>query len=321
MSFKKLMQEKGPEMVKAAAKEVEAKNKSHNSLHPKALSKENANILLQRLQEENKITIHVPISKILLEDNIRHQFSPQSIKELADSIKDVGLLHSVVLHLVEKNGEYYFNCVSGKRRILAAESLGLEKIDADITLSKDPVESLYVGAIANLHENVFWLDSSLLYEHLFQHGHSDEQIASRVKVNPRTVGWLKRMAKMSTTCKELARAHQELFTSTWAQQVARHGELPNAEHLEMHMRQMISQKRSWHKVHEELKDRTGSSSVDKSDAVMEIHKTINSYSAGELKNIKKLFDELATSGYLTKSALKKIHAEFFSDVNSNKISS
>lgn len=102
-------------------------------------------------------------------------------------------------------------------------------------------------------------------------GHIDDKIAARVKVNPRTVGWFRRLAGMSAVCQELAYAHPELFNSRWAQQVARHGELPTGDRLEQHMCQMIAQKRTWHTIHEATKERAGASGVDKSDAVVAAH--------------------------------------------------
>ena len=317
MSFKKIMQEKGPEMVRAAAKETEnSKHRESKNLDPKAISPESASQIFKEIKENGKMTTSVPLSKIIVDENVRHQFSQESIKELGESLKDVGLLHNIILHLVEQKGNFYFHCVSGKRRVLAAESIAWKEIEATVTSVEDPVEALYIGAIANLHEQVFWLDNSILYSKLHLQGNTDDQIAARVKVNSRTVGWFRRLAKMSINCQSLAYAHPDLFNSRWAQQVARHGELPAAELFEQHMRQMVVQKRTWHTVHNEIKERVGASSVDKSDAIVKAHKVITNFNSEHLNQTQNFLKSLAQSGFLTQTALKKIQSEFFKETPS-----
>ena len=312
MNLQKKMIEKGPEMVRAAAKEIEqSKHKDQTSSDPKAISKQAAAQIIEEIKLHGKVTTSIPLSKIILEENVRHQFSPESIKELGESLNDVGLLHNIILQIAEHKENYYFYCLSGKRRVLAAKSIGWEKIEANITLVEDPTEVLYIGAIANLHESVFWLDNAILYAKLNQQGNSDDQIASRVKVNPRTVGWFRRLSEMSASCQKLAYNNPELFNSRWAQQVARHGELPPAELLEYHMRQMVIQKRTWHHVHSQMKEKIGASSIDKSDAIVTAHKSITYFKPSDLIQTENFLKSLAQSGFLTQSALKRILSEFF----------
>lgn len=314
MSFKKIMQEKGSEMVKAAANEALAnKQPKVKEQDPKAIPSDLVKNLSEKIKNMGKVTSNVPISKIIIDENVRKQFSQENISALGESLKDVGLLHNILLHIVEKNGEFYFHCVSGKRRVLAAESIGWEKIEADISLGENKIESLYIGAIANLHESVFWLDNANLYEKLFSFGHTDEQIATRVKVNPRTVGWFRRLAKMSPACQNLANSHPELFNSRWAQQVARHGELPEENLLHEHMQQMIIQKRTWHIILADKPKISGATSVDKSEAISQAHKTIKSFHSEQLNQTKNFLTSLMQSGFLSQSALKKIETEFFKE--------
>lgn len=311
MSFKKMMQEKGSEMVKAAANEALSNKPKVKEQDPKAISPDVVTKLLNEIKEMGKITSSVPIPKIIIDENVRKQFSQENISALGESLKDVGLLHNILLHIVEKDGEFYFHCVSGKRRVLAAESIGWQKIEADISLGENTIESLYIGAIANLHESVFWLDNANLYEKLYSFGHTDEQIAERVKVNPRTVGWFRRLAKMSPACQNLANSYPELFNSRWAQQVARHGELPEGNLLQEHMQQMIIQKRTWHIIHADKPKISGATSIDKSEAISQAHKTIKSFHSEQLGQTKTFLIALMQSGFLSQSVLKKIENEFF----------
>ncbi len=185
-------------------------------------------------------------------------------------------------------------------------------------LGENKIESLYIiGAIANLHESVFWLDNANLYEKLHSFGHTDEQIAARVKVNSRTVGWFGRLAKMSQACRELANSHPELFNSRWAQQVARHGELPEENLLQEHMQQMIIQKRAWHIILADKPKISGATSIDKSEAISQAHKTIKSFHSEQLDQTKNFLTSLMQSGFLSQAALKKIQDEFFKDIVEN----
>jgi ParB/RepB/Spo0J family partition protein len=301
-------------MVRAAANEAQAsKPKLKIDCDPKAISLDVVTQLLEEIKKNGKITSSVPISKIIIDENVRKQFSQENINTLGESLKDVGLLHNIILHIVEKNGEFYFHCVSGKRRVLAAELIGWEKIEADISLGENKIESLYIGAIANLHESVFWLDNANLYEKLFSFGNTDEQIATRVKVNPRTVGWFRRLAKMSPACQELANSHPELFNSRWAQQVARHGELPEENLLEEHMQQMIIQKRTWHIILADKPKISGATSIDKSEAILEAHRTIKNLEYKQLDLTKNFLTALLQSGFLSQTSFKKIQSEFFKE--------
>jgi ParB-like chromosome segregation protein Spo0J len=321
MSLKKIMQKKGPEMVNAAAKEISANTPVElQPRDPKALSTDAAAKIIQEIRQDGKLTTSVPISKIIIDENVRYQFSQESIKELGESFKDVGLLHKIILHIVEEKGNFYFHCVSGKRRVLAAKSIGWEIIDATVTLGADPTEALYIGAIANLHEAVFWLDNALLYSKLNLQGNTDDQIAARVKVNSRTIGWFRRLTKMSISCQTLAYAHSDLFNSRWAQQVARHGELPDNALLEQHMRQMVIQKRTWHTVHDEIKKSSGTSSIDKSDAIVTAHRVITNFEPEHLIQTKDLLTALTQCGFLTQTAFKKIQREFFKKTPSKSVS-
>lgn len=320
MSFKKIMQVKGKEMVAAAANEVKSsRTVQPQPKNPKSIPLQAANKLIEEIKENKKATTSISLSKITIDENVRKKFSTHSIKELGESLKDVGLLHNVMLHLVKRDDEYFLHCVSGMRRVLAAESIAWEKIEADITLEQNPIESLYVGAIANLHESVFWLDNALLYSKLYSHNHSDEQIAERVKVNPRTVGWFRRLANMSPTCQKLAYDHPDLFNSTWAQQIARHGDLPPSKLLEQHMRKMIVQKRTWHVISEDKKEKPGASSIDKSDAVVTAHRIVTSFEPAHFSQTELFLRSLAQSGFLTQSALKKIQKEFFKETPSASV--
>jgi ParB family chromosome partitioning protein len=73
-------------------------------------------------------------------------FDPDSLNELADSLKRHGLLHPVI---VVRNGNEGYHLVSGERRLKAAESIGWTEIPAIIKQFTDQ-DLLEIALVENL---------------------------------------------------------------------------------------------------------------------------------------------------------------------------
>jgi len=80
----------------------------------------------------------IPVNQIKIGKRIRKNL--RDIKELSESIKDIGLLQSIVVD--EKN-----NLIAGQRRLEAYKQLGLEKIPAKVI----PLVDIQKGQV---HENL-----------------------------------------------------------------------------------------------------------------------------------------------------------------------
>jgi len=84
----------------------------------------------------------------------RRFFPEESINELAESIKEYGILEPLVVYRVEKETdsgtrtEYYL--ISGERRLLAAKKIGLETVPAIIRIPKSQKEQLELTLIENI---------------------------------------------------------------------------------------------------------------------------------------------------------------------------
>jgi ParB-like chromosome segregation protein Spo0J len=194
-----------------------------------------------QIQKNGKTIQKVPVESIQLNENIREAYSDEHLKTLADSMQKDGLIQFPTLCLkAGANGEFTFVCKNGHRRILAAKSLGWKTIECVILPFASTRDELYHTIAANLREDVFYLDLAQAYQQANHLGESDQAIAERVGVNPRTVGWYRRLTGMAPECQALCRQYPDLFHATWAIQLARKGELPPLAVLMKQMQFMLA---------------------------------------------------------------------------------
>ncbi len=129
--------------------------------------------------------VHVPLTRI--ERNPaqpRTQFDPATIRELADSIRERGVLQPVLLR---PSGDGY-QLVAGERRFLAAKEAGFNTVPAIVRPLTDR-ESLLIALIENVQrENLNPADEARAYYRLAaEYGLSHEEIAKRVGKDRSTV--------------------------------------------------------------------------------------------------------------------------------------
>lgn len=95
--------------------------------------------------EEDK-RVFVELNKLKINTNQpRKYFDNEKISELAESIKQHGIIQPI---LVNKDGKF-FNIVAGERRFRAAKLLGLEKVPV-IEMNLDDKEILEISLIENI---------------------------------------------------------------------------------------------------------------------------------------------------------------------------
>lgn len=237
-------------MVKGAAREVTTAKEtaaaragspaSETESPSKGLNKSAYQQLVDQIEKFGKTVQKVPIENIRLHENIREAYPEESLKVLANSLERDGLIQFPTLCLKDEGSEPAFVCKNGHRRILAAKSLGWKTIECVILPFASARDELYHTIAANLREDVFYLDLAAAYQQAARLGEGDQAIADRVGVNVRTVGWYRRLTKMSSECQAFCRKHPELFTATWAIKLARQGELPSHEILLKQMQTMLA---------------------------------------------------------------------------------
>ncbi|HEX7077154.1 MAG TPA: ParB/RepB/Spo0J family partition protein [Candidatus Eisenbacteria bacterium] len=128
---------------------------------------------------------HLPLAKIVRNPSQpRTQFDPATIRELAASIRERGVLQPV---LVRPSGDGY-QIVAGERRFLAAREAGFHSIPAIVRPLTDR-ESLLIALIENIQrENLNAIDEARAYYRLAtEYGLQHDEIGQRVGKDRSTV--------------------------------------------------------------------------------------------------------------------------------------
>lgn len=108
----------------------------------------------------------------------RQQFSEESLAELADSIRELGVIQPIIVRQ-ESEGDYVL--IAGERRLRAASIAGLTTIPA-IVRSPTEQQMLEMALVENVQrEDINPIDAALAYKRLMdEFGLTQEQVAQRV---------------------------------------------------------------------------------------------------------------------------------------------
>jgi len=111
-------------------------------------------------------------------------FSDERISELADSIKEHGIIQPVVVRKI-KNG---YELIAGERRFRATQILDLETIPA-IVKNYDDLKAASVAIIENIQrEDLTSIEEALAYKQLMKlHGSTQAEIATQVGRSQSTI--------------------------------------------------------------------------------------------------------------------------------------
>lgn len=132
-------------------------------------------------------------------DQPRKEFDRESLEELAESIKEKGIIQPI---LVEKKGDRYM-IIAGERRYRAARMAGMDKIPIIIgTFSQH--EKLEIALIENIQrKDLTPIEEAMAYNALMvSGGHSQEELAKIVGKKRSTVANSIRLLKLDTEMQE-----------------------------------------------------------------------------------------------------------------------
>lgn len=138
----------------------------------------------------------------------RRNFDEESLKELASSIREFGILHPLVVTKQEipiEGGtavEYYL--ISGERRLMAAKIAGLERVPAIIKSVPSEQERLELAIIENIQrENLNPIETARAYAKLQdQFGLTQREVAVRVGKSREVVANTVRLLNLPTEAQE-----------------------------------------------------------------------------------------------------------------------
>ena len=137
----------------------------------------------------------VPLDQIHANpDQPRRDFDPESLGELADSIREIGIIQPITLRKVSE-GDYQI--IAGERRFRAAGIAGLKTIPAYIRTADDE-NVMEMALIENIQrEDLNSMEVALACQNLLEVYHmTQEQLSSRLGKNRATIANYIRLLKL-----------------------------------------------------------------------------------------------------------------------------
>jgi ParB family chromosome partitioning protein len=138
---------------------------------------------------------HVPLGQIVpCPFQPRKDFSPETLRELADSIKEQGIVQPLIVR--ERNG--HLELIAGERRWRAAQLLGLAEVPV-ILRQADDRAVLELALIENLQrENLNPIEEAQGYAQLIEHFQlTQEEVATKVGKSRAVVANALRLLKLA----------------------------------------------------------------------------------------------------------------------------
>ena len=137
------------------------------------------------------------ISLSLIEANPnqpRREFSEEALRELADSIREIGIVQPITLRQTEE-GRYQI--IAGERRFRASQLAGKETIPAYI-ITADDESTMEMALVENIQrEDLNALEIALAYQKLIEQNNlSQEQLSKRVGKGRATIANFLRLLKL-----------------------------------------------------------------------------------------------------------------------------
>ena len=147
----------------------------------------------------------------------RREFNQEALKELADSIVEVGIIQPITLRQTANDA---YQIIAGERRFRAAQIAGLSTIPASVRTADDE-NVMEMALIENIQrEDLNSMEIALAYQHLLDQYHlTQEQLSERVGKNRATVANYLRLLKlpaeiqMGLKNKQIEMAHARALVS------------------------------------------------------------------------------------------------------------
>ena len=111
----------------------------------------------------------------------RQQINPEELRELADSVREHGLLQPLVVSRLTTEGPHRYQLIAGERRLEAARLAGLTRVPV-VVRDATPEETLELALVENLQRaDLKPLEEASAYQRLAdEFGLTQEQIAAKV---------------------------------------------------------------------------------------------------------------------------------------------
>ena len=137
----------------------------------------------------------VPVFKVKANPNQpRREFSPESLQELADSIRQIGIIQPITLRLMEDDS---YQIIAGERRWRAAQMAGFTTIPAYIRTADDE-NMMQMALVENIQrEDLNAIEIALAYQNLIeQYNLTQDKLSEKVGKNRATIANYLRLLKL-----------------------------------------------------------------------------------------------------------------------------
>lgn len=128
-------------------------------------------------------------------DQPRKTFNDESLQELADSIKELGVITPIT---VRKTGVNAYQIISGERRFRASKLAQKETIPAYVRDEVDDQKTLIMGLVENIQrEDLDPIEIAITYQRLIEEGNlTQEQLGQKVGKSNTTIANSIRLLKL-----------------------------------------------------------------------------------------------------------------------------
>ena len=180
-----------------------------NTLIPSAPVKDTESEKILKKEEQIKSEIMVPILKVEPNPNQpRRQFDDDSLQELADSVKQYGILQPLI---VKKHDKFY-EIIAGERRWRAAKLAGLKEVPV---LIRDYAENeiVEIALIENIQrEDLNPIEEALAYKRIMEEfSLKQDQVAAKVSKSRAAITNSLRLLKLDQRVQNLL--SEEMITT------------------------------------------------------------------------------------------------------------
>lgn len=175
--------------------ETRTKSKSTPGETTKTVTKEVVKEVVKEVEQKVKITQIEPNKS-----QPRKQFDEDALQELADSIKQYGVLEPLI---VTKKGKFY-EIIAGERRWRAARLAGVKEVPVVIRDYTDR-EIMEISLIENIQrEDLNPIEEALAYESLInEYSLTQEEVAEKVSKNRSTIANSLRLLKLCDEVRQM----------------------------------------------------------------------------------------------------------------------
>jgi ParB/RepB/Spo0J family partition protein len=221
VSLVRVTEEEAQEILKSSQRQAPIENNQ-----PKEMT-------LSEIAETNGFS-ELEISAIDRDQNIRHQINTdsQEFRNLRESIRSIGLQNPPVVEV--RQGEDFgpprLVCISGHRRLMALEALGVKKVVCALKKFQSMTHRTLAGLAENINrEDLHFLDKASGYGQLIKLGMTTAQIAVLLDGDVRTIGKYVRAAQWDESIKARVRRLGSKLTVRYLLNTMAAGERATAE--------------------------------------------------------------------------------------------